>query len=128
MSPGEAAAAVRETVREAVEETNQKIMKQGTEAANELRNSTIEMLTNSSPSAPGSRPGVRSGHHREAWNYGVSGGASAGGGVSIEVYGEAQAKYAGYLEDGTYKMAARPYVDAIIDDVESKIVGLFSDI
>lgn len=127
MTPGEAPAAIKKATQEAVTETNHKVMQKGYRVANALRNSVIEVLTNPSPSSPGEPPGIRSGHLRGAWNYGVRGGGGSGG-VSIVAFGEAQAGYAGYLEDGTRKMAARPYVDKIMEDVQPEVDSIFADL
>ena len=47
--------------------------------------------------------------------------------ISITAYADSKASYAGYLEDGTKKMEARPFVDPILDDVEPEVDSIFSD-
>ena len=55
------------------------------------------------------------------------GGGSSASGISIIAYADSSAHYAGYLEDGTKKMAARPFVDKILEDVEPEVDSIFSD-
>ena len=108
MTPGGASEAIRQAVREAVREVNQKTMSKAFRVSNAMRNSAIEVLTNPSPSSPGNPPGVRTGFLRRAWKTGVR-------------------MNGGNLEDGTKKMAARPFVDPILDDVEPEVDSIFSD-
>lgn len=123
MSPQEAAYALRREVYFRKEETIQKRNSKLARAANELRNAELRVLSgNKSPSPPGSPPGRRSGHLRTAWTtYSTAGGAT---GVFGIISG---AHYAGYLEHGTSKMAARPYVDKIQETALPKIISIFSE-
>ena len=88
-------------------------------AANELRNSSLKVLRGPSPSAPGSPPGVRSGHLRTS---GVSFSSAQVFGLTID------AGYAGYLEKGTRKMAARPFLQKIQDGAMPKIRSIFQEL
>ena len=103
------------------------VVSRGTRALNELRNAEIETLSNPSPSAPGSPPGVRSGNLRGNWTGQVTGGGGGGGGVSITVELTSNAHYAGYLEHGTRKMAARPFKEKIEQKALPKIVAIYSE-
>lgn len=122
MMPGEAPAAIRKAVEESIREVNHKVIRKAIRVSNALRNSEIEVLTNPSPSPPGNPPGLRSGNLRRNWNYGVEGGNG-----SVVVFGESKSDYAGYLQDGTSRMAARPFVDAILEDVEPEVDRIFAD-
>ena len=115
MSPEAAAAAVQEEVKNRVEQTKRQVDAKMMQGANELRNAALTVLANPSPSAPGSPPGVRSGNLRRNWNMYSSG----GGGNGI---------YSGYLEHGTSKMAARPYVEKIKETAMPEILALFSEL
>ena len=66
-------------------------------------------------SAPGEPPAVRSGKLRSSFRP-VAG--SSGGALSVT-------HYAGYLEHGTSKMAARPYVEKIKQKAEPEIKSIF---
>lgn len=127
MMPGEAPEAIKKAVKDVVRETNHKTMQKAFRVSNAMRNSVIEVLTNPSPSSPGSPPGVRSGFLRRAWKCGVRNKGASGGGVSIVAFADAKAHYAGYLQDGTKKMAERPFVDPILEDVEPEVDSIFSD-
>lgn len=122
MMPGEAPAAIRKEVEGLVRDVNHKVMGKAVSVSNALRNSEIEVLTNPSPSSPGNPPGIRSGNLRRNWNYGVE----SRGGLVI-AFGESKSEYAGYLQDGTSRMAARPFVDAILEDVEPEVDRIFAD-
>ena len=87
--------------------------------ANALRNAALSVLANSSPSAPGSPPGVRSGNLRRNWTM------FSGGWVFGITSGMG---YAGYLEHGTSKMAARPFVEKIKEEAMPQIQAIFGEI
>lgn len=50
---------------------------------------------------------------------------SSGGALSVKVAIETDTHYAGYLEHGTSKMAARPYVEKIKQKAEPEIKSIF---
>lgn len=75
-------------------------------------------------SAPGEPPAPRSG------GKGLQGSfrpvaSSTGGALSVKVAIETDKHYAGYLEHGTSKMAARPYVEKIKQKAEPEIKSIF---
>ena len=114
MSPEAAAAAVQEEVKNRVEQTKRQVDAKMMQGANELRNAALTVLANPSPSAPGSPPGVRSGNLRRNWNMYSSGGGGNG------IFGiQSGMHYSGYLEHGTSKMAARPYVEKIKETADT---------
>lgn len=134
MTIGEAPEAIRKAVDESVREVNHKVMGREFSVSNALRNSAFEVLTNPSPSKPGNPPGVRSGNLRRNWTQGVRSTGGFGGGISAVAYIESSMIYADYLEngthnkDGTQRMAARPYVDKILEDVEPEVDRIFADL
>lgn len=124
MTPSEAAIVLMQEVKSKNEEIIQKRNSRLFRAANALRNAELEVLNgNQSPSPPGSPPGRRSGHLRTAWTIHCS----AGG--QIATFGIVSgAHYSGYLEHGTRKMAARPFVDKIQEKALPEIITIFSEI
>lgn len=126
MSPEAGAAQLGIDVANGVNEINRAVMSRAYKVQNALRNSEIEVLTtpHAPPaSAPGEVPHMRSGNLRNFWTFGVRGGNG-----KITVFGEPGVGYANYLEEGTRKMAARPFVDKIIDRTEKDIDGIFGDL
>lgn len=123
MSPSEAAVAVGETVRLKVEDTIQKRNSKLVRASNALRNAELDVLRgNPSPSPPGSPPGVRSGTLMRSWvPYQSAGGTTAIFGIICGAH------YAGYLEHGTSKMAARPFVEKIKQKAMPQVISIFSE-
>ena len=87
-------------------------------ATNELRNQELHVLANPSPSPPGSPPGVRTGDLRRNWTMIMD---SSVIGITSKM------NYAGYLENGTSKMAARPFRQRIIDAAMPKIRDIFNE-
>jgi Bacteriophage protein of unknown function (DUF646). len=124
MSPGAAAG----ELREAVEQERKNIINQANarlpRAANALMNAERDVLSgNPSPSAPGSPPGSRTGNLARNWTS-----TCQGGGCSMLVRITSGMYYAGYLEDGTWKMAARPFVEKIQDAALPEVRSIFSEI
>ena len=73
-------------------------------------------------------PARRTGNLRMHWNGQVkSEGSTAGGGVQIIAELESQEKYAGYLENGTKKMAARPFADKIKEKATPEIEKIYKE-
>lgn len=127
MSPGEAAGALRIAVDNEIQRINQKAVARAPRAVNAIRNAELKVLSgNKSPSPPGSPPGRRSGHLRLAWTGGSDTSGGSGKGIRINVWLESGSYYAEYLEDGTIKMAARPFVEKIKVVAAPKIVAVYS--
>lgn len=119
MSPEAAAVAIVQVVKDQVADVKTQVTARLPRAANALRNSELKVLANPSPSAPGSPPGVRSGDLRRNWTMFYGG----------DTFGiEAGMGYAGYLEGGTSKMAARPFVDKIQEQAMPDIQSIFQEI
>lgn len=128
MTIGEAPAAIKKAVDESVREVNHKVMGREFRVCNALRNSAGEVLSKPGPSKPGNPPGIRSGNLRRNWTQGVRSAGGYGGGISAVAYIESSMKYADYLEKGTQRMAARPFVDKILEDVEPEVERIFADL
>ena len=119
MSPGAAAGYLQIAVKHEVMRTKTKVKTRMPRAANQLRNAELRVLRGPSPSAPGGTPGVRTGNLRRNWTMFSS----------SEIFGiESGMGYAGYLEHGTRKMAARPFVDKIQQEAMPKIRAIFEEI
>ena len=71
MTPAEAAEAVKVQVQTDKERIEQQVIARYPRASNALRNAALSVLANPSPSAPGSPPGVRSGHLKNYFRYGI---------------------------------------------------------
>lgn len=117
MTPAEAAEAVKVQVQTDKERIEQQVIARYPRASNALRNAALSVLANPSPSPPGSPPGVRSGNLRRNWNMNGSTVCITSG-----------MGYAGYLEHGTRKMAARPYVEKIKQTALPNITAIFAEI
>ena len=78
-------------------------------------------------SAPGEPPARRTGNLRLHWNGQVKTGASSGDGVEIIAELESQEPYAALLENGTSKMAARPFVEKIKEEAAPEIQKIYSE-
>ena len=119
MSPGAAAGHIVIAVKSEVQKVKQEAQTRMPRGANALRNAELSILAGPSPSAPGGTPGVRTGNLRRNWTMFSS----------SEIFGiESGMGYAGYLEHGTRKMAARPFVDKIQQEAMPKIRAIFEDI
>ena len=131
-----AGAQVRAKVTEVAQDIDRKIASRATRALNALRNAELEVLSGSrggrvyrkypykstyAASAPGEPPARRTGALRLQWN----GTVSAGGGV-VRIVLESETPYAGYLEHGTRKMAARPFLQPITEKARPEINKIFS--
>lgn len=119
MTPGAAAAYLPILVAQRVESVKTATRASMPRCANQLRNAELDVLNNESPSAPGNPPGVRTGDLRRNW---------------IILYGDntfgiqSEMNYAGYLEHGTSKMAARPFVDKIQESALPRIRTILESI
>lgn len=134
---GTAGQAVHAKVSEMKASVNRQVLSRGTRAVNQLRNAELEVLNGQrggrvyrkypfkstyTASAPGEPPARRTGNLRLHWSGNVTGG---GGEINIEL--ESQEYYAGYLENGTRKMAARPFKDRITEKALPNIKAIFNE-
>lgn len=135
--------AVRAKVSEMTDGINRKAVSRGTRAVNALRNAELRVLKGQrsgkvyrkpytktatyTASAPGEPPARRTGNLRMHWNGQVKSKNASGGGVSVVAELESGEKYASMLENGTSKMAPRPFVERIKEEAMPEIQGIYSE-
>lgn len=139
---GSAGSAIRATVKDQVTNINRKVVSRGVRAVNAIRNAELEILKGQrsgrvyrkphskatyTASAPGEPPARRTGNLRMHWNGQVKSENSSGGGVAIIAELESQESYAGILENGTSKMAARPFTEKIKEKAMPEIQRIYSE-
>lgn len=139
---GAAGQMVQEKVKQVQADVNRQVLSRGTRAVNQLRNAELEVLRGQrsgrvykkphsnatyTASAPGEPPARRTGNLRLHWNGEVKGGVISGGGASMTLSLESQEYYSGYLEDGTSKMAPRPFKDKITEKALPEIKSIFNE-
>lgn len=140
---GSAGSAIRATVKEQVTNINRKVISRGVRAVNAVRNAELEVLKGQrsgrvyrkpytkratyTASAPGEPPARRTGNLRMHWNGQVKSENSSGGGVAIIAELESQEPYAGILENGSSKMAARPFTEKIKEKAMPEIQRIYGE-
>lgn len=140
---GSSGSAIRATIKGQVEEINRKVISRGVRVVNAMRNAELEVLKGQrsgrvyrkpftkhatyTASAPGEPPARRTGNLRMHWNSQVKSEGASGGGVAIIAELESQESYAGYLENGTSKMAARPFSEKIKEEAMPEIRRIYSE-
>lgn len=146
---GDSGSAIRATIKGQVENINRKVMSRGVRAVNELRNAELRVLKGQrngkvyrvpytkkatyTASAPGEPPARRTGSLRLHWNGQVISENTSQGGVRVIAEIESQEPYAGYLEkgtekeDGTPKMAPRPFVDKVKETAMPEIKRIYNE-
>ncbi len=140
---GSAGAAIRATVKNQVTDINRKVVSRGVRAVNAMRNAELEVLKGKrsgrvyrkphtkkavyTASAPGEPPARRTGNLRMHWNGQVKSKNTKDGGVAVIAELESQESYAGILENGTSKMAARPFVERIKEKAMPEIRRIYGE-
>lgn len=77
-------------------------------------------------SAPGEPPARRTGNLRMHWNGRVKSGGTSNGGTRITAELESQEQYAAMLENGTQRMASRPFAEKIKEKAMPEIQKIYS--
>ena len=128
-------------VNEIVEEITYQAKSRAFRAANELRNSALTVLRGKrsgrvykrpfskskyTASAPGEPPAMRTGNLRMSWRL-QSASERIGNTVTIKPAITTEVKYAPYLEEGTDRMAPRPFKDPIIEKAMPRISQIFKE-
>lgn len=142
-SVNSAGRAVRVKVSEVAADINRQAKSRGVRAVNALRNAELRVLKGQrsgrvyrkpytkkatyTASAPGEPPARRTGNLRMHWNGQVKSENAPGGGVIVVAELESQEPYAASLENGTSKMAARPFVEKIKEEATPDIQKIYSE-
>ncbi|MCM1245499.1 MAG: hypothetical protein NC293_07640 [Roseburia sp.] len=141
-SPDSAGVAVRFRVKDVEAGINRQVASRGARTVNVLRNAELEVLKGQRSgkmyrkphnkamyraSAPGEAPARRTGVLRLGWNGRVKRNAAFGRSTSIIAELESTAPYAGYLDNGTSKMAPRPFTDRIIEKAKPEIEKIYRE-
>ena len=139
---GSAGSAILATVKSQVANINRKVISRGVRAVNAMRNAELEVLKGQrsgrvyrkpfsratyTASAPGESPARRTGNLRMHWNGQVNSKSSSSGGVAIVAELESQESYAAHLENGTSRMAPRPFVEKIKQEATPEIQKIYSE-
>lgn len=139
---GNVGAAIRAKVKDQVANVNRQALSRGVRAVNAIRNAELEVLKGQrsgrkyrkpfskatyTASAPGESPARRTGNLRMHWNGQVRTEGGVGNDVQIIAELESQEQYAGYLENGTSHMAARPFVERIKEKAASEIEKIYKE-
>lgn len=130
---------IKAEVNKTIREIKREVKSRAVRGSRVLKNTEIHILsgqrsgrvykksgkkTSYTASAPGEPPAVRSGKLRRSFRA-VS--KASAGSATAKVAIETDTHYAGYLEYGTRKMAARPYVDKIMEEAEPEITKIFNE-
>ena len=142
MTPREGAEYLRVEVDETVRQLNQEARSRARRAVNALQNSAMRVLAGErhgkegrvpntearyTMSAPGEPPAVRTGNLRRNWRKYVLAQASMSG-TRITARIKSDMPYSEFLEQGTGKMAARPYKQKVRDGAMPKINEIYSNL
>ncbi|MBQ3726414.1 MAG: hypothetical protein II902_05040 [Selenomonadaceae bacterium] len=137
MSPAAGAAQLEIEVEKTVEEINAAAISRGDRALNVMRNCALEVLGHDGSgrvyrnghvaSSPGSPPAPDTGSLRRNWSQQKLIGGN-GGGVRIILRMRSQMFYAHFLDQGTRRMAPRPFTKPIEQKALPQVAALFSNI
>ena len=137
MSPAAGAAQLEIEVKKSVQEINAAAISRGDRALNVMRNCALEVLGHDGSgrvyrnghvaSSPGSPPAPDTGSLRRNWSQQKLIGGN-GGGVRIILRLRSQMFYAHFLDQGTRKMAPRPFTKPIEQKALPQVAALFSNI
>ena len=142
MTPREGAEYLRVEVDETVRQLNLEARSRARRAVNVLRNSATKVLAGErsgktgripntgasyTMSAPGEPPAVRTGNLRRNWRQYVLAGESMSG-TRITARIKSDMPYSEFLEQGTGKMAARPYKQKVRAGAMPKIHQIYSNL
>ena len=135
-----AGVAIRAKVSEMTKDIDRQVVSRATRALNALRNAELDVLKGQrsgrvyrkypykstyTASAPGEPPARRTGALRLHWNGHIETAAAKSGVTNVSIVLESETPYAGYLENGTKRMAARPFHDRIVEKAKPEIEKIY---
>ena len=140
-TPKKASGRLKIAVDDTVKKVNRKAASRGVRAVNAIRNAELEVLrgkrsgrvyrkphtkSHYTASAPGEPPARRTGNLRLNWN-GTVESSSTGSGLRVTAVLESQERYSTYLENGTRRMAPRPFKQPISEKAMPEIERIYHE-
>lgn len=140
-TPKKASGRLKIAVDDTVKKVNREAASRGMRAVNAIRNAELEVLSGKrsgrvyrkphtkshyTASAPGEPPARRTGNLRLNWN-GTVESSSTGSGLRITAVLESQERYSTYLENGTRRMAPRPFKQPISEKAMPEIERIYHE-
>ncbi len=140
-TPKKASGRLKIAVDDTVKKVNREAASRGMRAVNAIRNAELEILSGKrsgrvyrkphtkshyTASAPGEPPARRTGNLRLNWN-GTVESSSTGSGLRVTAVLESQERYSTYLENGTRRMAPRPFKQPISEKAMPEIERIYHE-
>lgn len=140
-TPKKASGRLKIAVDDTVKKVNREAASRGMRAVNAIRNAELEVLSGKrsgrvyrkphtkshyTASAPGEPPARRTGNLRLNWN-GTVESSSTGLGLRVTAVLESQERYSTYLENGTRRMAPRPFKQPISEKAMPEIERIYHE-
>lgn len=140
-TPKKASGRLKVAVDDTVKKVNREAASRGMRAVNAIRNAELEVLSGKrsgrvyrkphtkshyTASAPGEPPARRTGNLRLNWN-GTVESSSTGSGLLVTAVLESQERYSTYLENGTRRMAPRPFKQPISEKAMPEIERIYHE-
>lgn len=140
-TPKKASGRLKIAVDDTVKKVNREAASRGMRAVNAIRNAELEVLSGKrsgrvyrkphtkshyTASAPGEPPARRTGNLRLNWN-GTVESSSTGSGLRVTAVLESQERYSTYLENGTRRMAPRPFKQPISEKAMPEIERIYNE-
>lgn len=140
-TPKKASWRLKIAVDDTVKKVNLEAASRGMRAVNAIRNAELEVLrgkrsgrvyrkphtkSHYTASAPGEPPARRTGDLRLNWN-GTVESSSTGSGLRVTAVLESQERYSTYLENGTRRMAPRPFKQPISEKAMPEIERIYHE-
>lgn len=139
--PKKASGRLKVAVDDTVKKVNREAASRGVRAVNAIRNAELEVLrgkrsgrvyrkphtkSHYTASAPGEPPARRTGNLRLNWN-GTVESSNTGSGLRVTAVLESQERYSTYLENGTRRMAPRPFKQPISEKAMPEIERIYHE-